>query len=167
MNKQKNINTVSVRLIEAPQYRHEIVESIKILANVEHQKKEWKDEYSIDMKYIFHALYDDYGDLEYLDVCIQMIDILFYDKEEACLVYDLCFFLIKEIADEINSLYVKDIEYLNHPKWSEVVTKASIIYEIMQINNEKYNWSECLHMFNNESYQNWNKRFLLTKVCGM
>lgn len=167
MIKDKDIdigNGVLIRLLYYPNARHEIVESIKELSDPEYQQREWtkgpQERFSTAMPYIIHTLYDDYGDLEYIDVCIQKIDVLFYDNEEACLVQDLCYFLMEEIDNDIgDDMGYVDTEYMSHPKWPQLVAKAADVYKVMKANNEKYNWSECLHMFYSEPFEDWCKRF--------
>ena len=161
-------DNIIVRLLYAPHARHVIVESIRELSDVEYQQREWtkgpQERFSTAMPYIIHILYDDYGKLDHPDIIIHGIDILFYDEEEASLVHDLCYFLSEEISDDINiDIGYIDIEYMSHPKWPQLVAKATAVYMLLKANNEKYNFIEIRNEEHRDKYIEWQEKFRLER----
>lgn len=73
-----------------------------------------------------------------------LVDRYFYNKEEFQKVYDW----LKFIEDNMEYRQ-RDLYYLNHPLWGEVVRMAKEAYDLLMANNEKYNFAKNLEEFEN------------------
>lgn len=81
----------------------------------------------------------------------------FYDEHEAKEIYKFCKW-VHDLIDEIGREQ-PDSAYLNHPEWPNVIKGAKEVYDLMQQNNEKYDYGKWLDIFNYEPYEQWLKRF--------
>jgi len=136
-------------ILTIPQYRRNIQGSLADLADREIQQKEWANPkyhhavWSSLMMYVFHDLYDDHGDMADQRVAISKVGEIFFTEEEAIKVSEFC-----EWFDDLTFVIGEqkpDSAYLEHPDWPRVWSWARECYELMQANDEKYEFKANWH----------------------
>jgi hypothetical protein len=150
-----------IKLIKFPYSRLDVDGSFEHLSNPEEQKEYVKNNHNYPYPYwswlLYYVLDAIYGDYDLDKYNPEHIGETFYDEHEAQEVYKFCNWfhdLIAEIGEN-----KPDSAYLNHPKWPKVIEDAKRIYELIQQNNEKYDYGTCLSIFNDMPFEEWEKKF--------
>ncbi|WP_425387933.1 SCO4402 family protein [Amycolatopsis nigrescens] len=127
----------AVTRIRFPGIRTQILEAIEGLADREYQERVWirhelpHPGYYDELDLAVHTLFDDSPLLP--APAPGCVGELIYPDEEAPIAHlgEIFGSILEELGD------VPDIEYLNHPKWPELVRRAGIVHEIMKRNEEE------------------------------
>lgn len=140
---------MTVKLLTRPNMHHDLKGLFRHLADRDRQMREIKEleskNYQCCYAYILSHIYDLY-DRFFLDFpSPESIGMMFYDEEEAKMVWDFCkWFDDLTTRIECEDLTARigeeqpDSAYLEHPEWPKVWEGAKKIYELMEANEKKY-----------------------------
>lgn len=130
-----------------PNLRQRIMPYICELADLQYQKENWLSPKA------FHLSFDWFVDVFFNDLNLDsevyhLINDALYDEQEAEKL-KVTAALLSNILDDLDysTVDTEFINYLNHPKWSEVVAKAQELYNLMKTNDVKYGFEEQLKSF--------------------
>ena len=151
----------TMKKISLPLLRVDIKSAFKDLYDKE-QQKSWFESNSGSFHpywnnlsyYIFDTIYNSALLDEYKESNIGKV---FYDEEEAKVVWKFCSWFY-ELTEGIGGDKPNEA-YLNHPEWNKVYSGAKEVFELMDANDKKYNFSDCLDEFNNTPPEEWFKQF--------
>jgi hypothetical protein len=115
------------------EFRYEIFIFVKHCANLEFQEQIWLEDNGY-FEVVFESFINDY-DYDSLQNCLDEINVIFYDDDEAKSVW-LFYNQIFKIYKEIQSNNFRN--FYNHPKWPTIIKLAKYIYELMKVNSRKY-----------------------------
>jgi len=98
--------------------------------------------HSLDF-YIFDYLYD--GPPHLLTEAYEKIGICLYNEQEAGVIQQFMQFFLDTFKGEMPDTY-----YVNHPKWPELLDRAKQILDMMEANNQKYNFQADIEQWDTE-----------------
>ena len=136
-------------ILARSEFRLNIQAALANLADREIQQKEWVNPRAAHrfwdslMMYVIHDLYDDHGDMADQRAAISKVGEIFFTEEEAIKVSEFC-----EWFDDLTFVIGEqkpDSAYLEHPDWPRVWSWARECYELMQANDEKYEFKANWH----------------------
>lgn len=100
---------------------------------------------------MFYVLENLYNDCELHEYNPENIGELFYNEEEAKLVYEFCKWF-NELTENIGENQ-PDASYLNHPEWHKVYIGTKKLFDLMDTNDKKYNFNEEYTAYNKAQWE--------------